>query len=143
MAGKPFTIWVRALQARLHTFPSPWRCCSSSQREGCVVVAPSQTLNNEEYHGLREASIKIVQSLKIVGECNVQYALNPNPKNGQLDYFVEKQVYHLESGDSLLFASKLQHKWQNPGRTVTTALIIISGFAEGDQPHAMHWKKGE
>ncbi|MDD5720903.1 MAG: carbamoyl-phosphate synthase (glutamine-hydrolyzing) large subunit [Candidatus Pacebacteria bacterium] len=53
-----------------------------------VVVAPSQTLNNDEYHGLREASIKIVQSLGIIGECNVQYALNPNPKNGTLDYFV-------------------------------------------------------
>ncbi|HEY4502858.1 MAG TPA: carbamoyl-phosphate synthase (glutamine-hydrolyzing) large subunit [Candidatus Paceibacterota bacterium] len=61
-----------------------------------VVVAPSQTLTNHEYHGLREASIKIVQSLKIVGECNVQYALNPNPKDGsprpdgrgKLDYFV-------------------------------------------------------
>ena len=53
-----------------------------------IVVAPSQTLSNKEYHGLREASIKIVQSLKIVGECNVQFALNPNPKNGELDYFV-------------------------------------------------------
>ena len=53
-----------------------------------IVIAPSQTLSNEEYHGLREASIKIVQSLKIVGECNVQYALNPNPKEGELDYYV-------------------------------------------------------
>ena len=53
-----------------------------------IVVAPSQTLDNHEYHGLREASIKIVQSLKIVGECNVQYALNPNPKEGELDYCV-------------------------------------------------------
>lgn len=53
-----------------------------------IVVAPSQTLNNHEYHGLREASIKIVQSLKIVGECNVQYALNPKPKENELDYFV-------------------------------------------------------
>src|SRR3989338_2212451 len=53
-----------------------------------IVVAPSQTLNNEEYHKLREASIKIVESLNIVGECNVQYALNPNPKNGRLEYFV-------------------------------------------------------
>lgn len=58
-----------------------------------IVVAPSQTLNNEEYHRLREASIKIVESLKIVGECNVQFALNPNPvlsKNGGeiVDYFV-------------------------------------------------------
>jgi len=53
-----------------------------------IVVAPSQTLNNEEYHGLRQASIKIVESLKIVGECNVQFALNPHPKNRELDYFV-------------------------------------------------------
>lgn len=45
-----------------------------------IVVAPSQTLNNEEYHRLREASIKIVQSLGIIGECNVQFALNPRPK---------------------------------------------------------------
>ena len=62
---------------------------------------------------------------------------------GQLDYTVEKEVFHLSAGDSLLFASKLQHKWKNPSNTVTNALIVISGFAEGEQPHAMHWKKGE
>lgn len=44
-----------------------------------IVVAPSQTLTNEEYHTLRKASIDIVRSLGIVGECNVQFALNPNP----------------------------------------------------------------
>lgn len=53
-----------------------------------IVVAPSQTLTNDEYHGLRDASIKIVDSLKIVGECNVQFALNPNPKSGRLEYYV-------------------------------------------------------
>ena len=58
-----------------------------------IVVAPSQTLSNREYHGLREASIKIVESLKIVGECNVQFALDPSPlprgeNKGGLDYFV-------------------------------------------------------
>ncbi|MFA6353932.1 MAG: carbamoyl-phosphate synthase (glutamine-hydrolyzing) large subunit [Candidatus Paceibacterota bacterium] len=53
-----------------------------------IVVAPSQTLNNEEYHRLREASVKIVDSLKIVGECNVQFALNPQPQNDKVDYFV-------------------------------------------------------
>lgn len=62
---------------------------------------------------------------------------------GQLDYTVEKEVFHLSAGDSLLFASKLQHKWKNPSNIVTNALIVISGFAEGEQPHAMHWKKGE
>ena len=62
---------------------------------------------------------------------------------GKLEYQVDKQIFQLEAGDSLLFASKLQHKWKNPSGTVTTALIIISGFEEGDEPHAMHWKKGE
>jgi len=42
-----------------------------------IVLAPSQTLNNEEYHLLRTAAITIVKSLGIVGECNVQFALNP------------------------------------------------------------------
>jgi len=62
---------------------------------------------------------------------------------GKLEYQVDKKIYQLEAGDSLLFASRLHHKWKNPSNTVTTALIIISGFEEGDQPHAMHWKKGE
>jgi transcriptional regulator with XRE-family HTH domain len=62
---------------------------------------------------------------------------------GKLEYQVEKQTFHLEAGDSLLFASKLQHRWKNPSNTVTNALIIISGFAEGEQPQAMHWKKGD
>src|SRR5579859_5549010 len=42
-----------------------------------IVVAPSQTLSNAEYHTLRTAAIEIVRSLDIVGECNVQFALNP------------------------------------------------------------------
>ncbi len=42
-----------------------------------IVVAPSQTLTNDEYHLLRKASITIVRSLGIIGECNVQFALNP------------------------------------------------------------------
>jgi len=42
-----------------------------------IVVAPSQTLTNEEYHGLREVAIKTINHLGIIGECNIQYALNP------------------------------------------------------------------
>jgi carbamoyl-phosphate synthase large subunit len=40
-----------------------------------IVVAPSQTLTNSEYHKLRELSIKIIRHIGIIGECNVQYAL--------------------------------------------------------------------
>jgi len=62
---------------------------------------------------------------------------------GQLDYYVEKEIFHLEAGDSLLFSSKLSHRWRNPSTHVTNALIVISGFEEGELPHVMHWKKGE
>ncbi|TDI92973.1 MAG: carbamoyl-phosphate synthase (glutamine-hydrolyzing) large subunit [Caldithrix sp.] len=42
-----------------------------------IVVAPSQTLNNHEYHWLREISIKVIRHIGIIGECNIQYALDP------------------------------------------------------------------
>lgn len=42
-----------------------------------IVVAPSQTLTNEEYHRLREVALRTIRHLGIVGECNIQYALHP------------------------------------------------------------------
>jgi len=42
-----------------------------------IVVAPSQTLSNKDYHKLREIAIKIIRHIGIVGECNVQYAYDP------------------------------------------------------------------
>jgi transcriptional regulator with XRE-family HTH domain len=62
---------------------------------------------------------------------------------GELEYQVERQIFQLGPGDSLLFAAHLKHKWKNPGRNVASAIIVISGFEEGEELHAMHWKKGE
>ncbi|KAG2159137.1 carbamoyl-phosphate synthase [Suillus bovinus] len=45
-----------------------------------IVVAPSQTLPDDEYHMLRSAAIKVIRHLGVVGECNIQYALNPTSK---------------------------------------------------------------
>ena len=49
-----------------------------------MVVAPSQTLTNKEYHMLRDSALKIIRALKIEGGCNVQFALDPQ----SFDYFV-------------------------------------------------------
>ena len=49
-----------------------------------IVVAPSQTLSNDDYHLLRELAIKIIRHIGIVGECNVQYAYDPR----SMDYRV-------------------------------------------------------
>lgn len=46
-----------------------------------IVVAPSQTLSNTEYHHLRQLAIKIIRHIGIIGECNIQYALDPDSED--------------------------------------------------------------
>lgn len=82
-----------------------------------IVVAPSQTLNNHEYQTLRTASINIVRSLGIVGECNVQFALNPNPSKqgvnkGVGDHHLNKTIdyYVIEVNARLSRSSALASK---------------------------------
>lgn len=57
---------------------------------------------------------------------------------GHLNYDIENNHFLLEPGDSLLFAADLRHRWRNPGRTVTSALIVLSGFAEDEHPGEFH-----
>jgi len=63
-----------------------------------IVVAPSQTLNNFEYHSLREIAIKVIRHLGIVGECNIQFALNPNPQRITKTKY---QITNNKSGEKL------------------------------------------
>uniref|UniRef100_A0A8C0LJD8 Carbamoyl-phosphate synthetase 2, aspartate transcarbamylase, and dihydroorotase n=1 Tax=Canis lupus dingo TaxID=286419 RepID=A0A8C0LJD8_CANLU len=65
-----------------------------------IVVAPSQTLNDREYQLLRQTAIKVTQHLGIVGECNVQYALNPE----------SEQYYIIEVNARLSRSSALASK---------------------------------
>ncbi|MFH1663947.1 MAG: carbamoyl-phosphate synthase (glutamine-hydrolyzing) large subunit [archaeon] len=65
-----------------------------------IVVAPSQTLTNKEYHLLREISIKTIKHLGIIGECNIQFALNPK----------KEEVYVIEVNARLSRSSALASK---------------------------------
>ena len=62
---------------------------------------------------------------------------------GLLEYEVENQRFTLEPGDSLLFASKLLHRWRNPGRNVTNAMFVLSGFELDERPSEYHLKSGQ
>ncbi len=62
-----------------------------------IVVAPSQTLTNSEYHMLREVAIRSARQMGIIGECNIQYALNPH--NG--DYRVIEMNARLSRSSAL------------------------------------------
>uniref|UniRef100_A0AAQ6ITG1 Carbamoyl-phosphate synthetase 2, aspartate transcarbamylase, and dihydroorotase n=1 Tax=Anabas testudineus TaxID=64144 RepID=A0AAQ6ITG1_ANATE len=65
-----------------------------------IVVAPSQTLNDREYYMLRNTAIKVIRHLGIVGECNIQYALNPE----------SEQYYIIEVNARLSRSSALASK---------------------------------
>ncbi|MDQ7860242.1 hypothetical protein RCO48_01845 [Peribacillus frigoritolerans] len=60
-------IWKISIRSGIHTGDS-------------IVVAPSQTLSDDEFQMLRAASIKIISALGIIGGCNIQFALDPNSK---------------------------------------------------------------
>ncbi len=71
-----------------------------------IVIAPSQTLTNAEYQYLRNISIQIVRSLGIIGECNVQFALNPKRVAGKdgndiIDYYVIEMNPRLSRSSAL------------------------------------------
>lgn len=62
-----------------------------------IVVAPSQTLNDHEYNMLRNTAIKVIRHLGIVGECNIQYALNPESEQVRAMHWCRVADWGLES----------------------------------------------
>lgn len=104
-----------------------------------------EALGGEQFSGRVEPFMLTLESGSSSGPHNIVHSGHEFVfcLRGQLEYHVEKSTFLLSPGDSLLFASKLQHRWKNPSKNVTNALVVISGFAEGEIPHAMHWKKGE
>lgn len=58
---------------------------------------------------------------------------------GVLEYEVEDKIFTLEAGNSLLFSARLTHRWRNPGKTVTNAIIVLSGFEEYEKPGSYHF----
>ncbi len=94
-----------------------------------IVVAPAQTLADEEYQMLRAASLKIIRSLKIVGGCNVQFALDP----------FSKRYYVIEVNPRVSRSSALASKATGyPIAKVTTKLAI--GYTLDEIPNAVTGK---
>lgn len=91
-----------------------------------IVVAPSQTLNNEEYQLLRSIAIKTIRHLGIVGECNIQYALDPHSN----DYRV------IEVNARLSRSSALASKATGYPLAYVAAKIAL-GYALPDLPNAI------
>lgn len=57
---------------------------------------------------------------------------------GNLEYEVDNQVFHMEAGDSLIFAAQLVHRWRNTGDHVANAVVVISSFEESERPGEYH-----
>lgn len=91
-----------------------------------IVVAPSQTLSNREYHKLREIGIRTVRHLGIVGECNIQYALDPYSE----DYRV------IEINARLSRSSALASKATGYPLAAVAAKLAL-GYAMSDLPNSI------
>jgi transcriptional regulator with XRE-family HTH domain len=63
--------------------------------------------------------------------------------DGKLEYEVEESHYSLEPGDTLLFASRMRHRWRNPGKIPTKAVIVLSGFDLDERPSEFHLTSGQ
>ena len=62
--------------------------------------------------------------------------------SGQLEYQVEDQQFLLEPGDSLILAAQLRHRWRNPGKTITQAVIVMTCEDQGERPSEFHLSSG-
>ena len=62
---------------------------------------------------------------------------------GLLSYEVEEQRFLLEPGDSLLFASRLRHRWNNPGESAVKAIVVLASFELDERPSEFHIKSGQ
>lgn len=94
-----------------------------------IVVAPAQTLTDEEYQMLRASALKIIRSLKIAGGCNVQYALDP----------FSKKYYVIEVNPRVSRSSALASKATGyPIAKVTTKIAI--GYTLDEIPNAVTGK---
>jgi carbamoyl-phosphate synthase large subunit len=91
-----------------------------------IVVAPSQTLNNREYQMLRTIALKVIRHLGIVGECNIQYALDPNSN----EYRV------IEVNARLSRSSALASKATGYPLAYVAAKVAL-GYALSDLPNAV------
>lgn len=70
-----------------------------------IVIAPSQTLTDEEYNMLRTTAVKVVRHIGVIGECNIQYALNPNSK----EFFIIEVNARLSRSSALASKVNLPH----------------------------------
>jgi transcriptional regulator with XRE-family HTH domain len=102
-------------------------------------------LGGEHYEGAVEPFMITLEA----GTSSGRFAMNHSGHEfvfclrGELVYEIEEEEYKLESGDALLFAADLDHKWHNPGQTVSNALIILAGFHPGESPSKYHLASGK
>lgn len=97
-------------------------------------------LGGEQYAGRIEAFMVTLESGSSSG---AQGMLHTGSEfvfcmRGNIEYEVDGQVFTLGTGDTLIFAAQLMHRWRNPGSTVANAIIVLSCFEEGEHPAEFH-----
>ena len=102
-------------------------------------------LGGEEFTGRVEPFLLTLESGANSGPFSMEHSGHEFVMclRGQLEYQVERQVFKLEPGDTLLFAAHQKHRWRNTGGTVTSVVIVLAGFEPDDRPGEQHFSADE
>ncbi len=115
--------------------------CKASQRSRVPFLRGLiEGLGGESFDGRMEAFHLTLESGGSSGPNNMLHTGSELVfcMRGRLEYEVENQRFILEPGDSLLFASQMNHRWRNAGTSVVNAIIVISSFSEHESPGEYH-----
>jgi len=119
--------------------------CRASERSRVPFMRGLwEGLGGEKYTGRVEPFMLTLESGASSGPFGIEHTGQEFVycMRGQISYKIENEHFLLESGDSLLFGAKMRHHWRNPGKTVTNALIVLSGFREDERPSEFHISSG-
>lgn len=115
--------------------------CKASQRTRVPFMRGLwEGLGGEHYSGKTEGFMLTLEN----GGTSGPYAMVHSGTEfvfclrGTLEYTIEREQFLLETGDSLIFAANLRHRWRNPGKTVANAIIVISAFRDDELPSELH-----
>lgn len=115
--------------------------CKSSQRNQVSFIKGLwEGLGGDSFIGRLEA---FVLTLETGGTSGPHGMLHSGHEfvfclSGNLEYEVSGEKFELESGDSLIFASQLMHRWRNIGKEPCSAVIVISGHEDNENPSEFH-----
>jgi len=113
---------------------------AAQRRKVDIPAGVFEGLGGEAFSGLLEPIILTLEPGSDSGEHEMIHSGQEFAfcLEGAVEYGLENQLFHMEAGDSLIFAANLKHRWRNPGEAPARLLIVLAAFELGESPSEFH-----